>query len=559
MINCKCPLILLINFLLFNALLLTAQTWRSSLYPENWTPGYSDSKGRFLHDFSFAGYKSGMEAIPIRTKKIVDVSKPPYNADKTGAIDATAAIQKAIDNVGQNGGGVVFLPAGEYSISIKGSKLQALRIKYNNVVLRGEGTAKTYIKSTSTNIRDKQMIYFYPDGANWNKSSDGKTTLITKDLLLPTTSIPVKDASLFKKGDLIALVTDLTDSFIAEHGCTGYWTTFNGVRFCREVTAVDYVKNLVKIDVPTRYYLKMRDNSRIYKLNPQLTECGIEDLSVGNLQNNGTGWSDSDYDSIGTGAYEVHGSHFVLFRNVQNCWVRNVATFRPKENTQDVHILSNCLKILDSRFVTVEKCNFQRTQYEGGGGNGYLYALEANDCMIKNCHAEHGRHNYDFKEMTSTGNVILKCTSKDPSLSSDFHMALSMANLFDSFESDGDAIDANFRPWGAKENIHMYSTTQSVIWNTKGIKGFRGNKNAYLVVSRQYGEGYVIGTSGAVNIVLTTPVSGTEGGISFNTSPEDYVEGVGQGATLIPQSLYEDQFYKRTHSKTFKHKYNKNK
>ena len=344
----------------------------------------------------------------------------------------------------------------------------------------------------------------------------------------------------------MVLGTDLTAAFIAEHGCTGYWTTFKAVRFYRQIVDVNDSKNIIEIDAPTRYFLKMRDNARVYKVNPQLTECGIEDLSIGNLQNNKSGWGDSDYDVAGTGAYEVHASHFIFFKNALNCWVRNVETYHPKENTLDVHILSNCLKIADSRFVTVEHCNLQRPQYEGDGGNGYLYTLEANDCLIKNCHAEHGRHNYDFKEMTSSGNVILKCSSKDPRLQSDFHMALSMANLFDSFESEGDCIDANFRPYGTTGDMHMYSTTQSVIWNTKGgIKGSGGNSNANLVVSRQYGQGYVVGTSGVVNGVLTSPISGTEDGIPFNTGPIDFVEGVGNGATLLPQSLYEDQFYKR--------------
>ncbi len=112
------PKYLIIVFLFFQAASLNSQTWRSSLYPDNWSPGYSDSKGRFLHDFSFAGYHGGMEIIPQNSKKIVVVTLTPYNADKTGVVDATVAIQKAIDYVGQNGGGVVFLPAGEYSISI---------------------------------------------------------------------------------------------------------------------------------------------------------------------------------------------------------------------------------------------------------------------------------------------------------------------------------------------------------------------------------------------------------------------------------------------------------
>src|SRR5262245_22017966 len=38
--------------------------WRSHLYPADWTPGYHDAEGRFLHDFSWAGYHNGEVAIP---------------------------------------------------------------------------------------------------------------------------------------------------------------------------------------------------------------------------------------------------------------------------------------------------------------------------------------------------------------------------------------------------------------------------------------------------------------------------------------------------------------
>ncbi|HEY9248603.1 MAG TPA: hypothetical protein VIO38_05710, partial [Rariglobus sp.] len=33
--------------------------WRSSLYPQDWTPAFADASGRFLHDFSHAGYRRG--------------------------------------------------------------------------------------------------------------------------------------------------------------------------------------------------------------------------------------------------------------------------------------------------------------------------------------------------------------------------------------------------------------------------------------------------------------------------------------------------------------------
>ena len=77
---------LFIMLFLFQSRLLTAQNWHSTLYPENWAPGFSDTQGRFFHDFSFAGYRSGLEAIPNSTNNIVDVTKSPYNADKTGIL-----------------------------------------------------------------------------------------------------------------------------------------------------------------------------------------------------------------------------------------------------------------------------------------------------------------------------------------------------------------------------------------------------------------------------------------------------------------------------------------
>lgn len=51
--------------------------------------------------------------VPIAS---YDASLPPYNADKTGVVDATTAIQKAIDDCAAALGGIVFLPEGMYRI-----------------------------------------------------------------------------------------------------------------------------------------------------------------------------------------------------------------------------------------------------------------------------------------------------------------------------------------------------------------------------------------------------------------------------------------------------------
>lgn len=521
--------------------------WRSKLYPSDWKPGYADAQGRFLHDFSYAGYHSGLQMLPNVDLNITDVTKDPYNADNSGATDATVAIQSAIDAVGSKGGGVVYLPAGTYKVSLQ-SGSNVLSVNKPSVVIRGAGPDKTYILNTTTNMRSKNIINV-SKSASWDNPTSAEVA-VTEDVIRPSTTIPVAAAATFSKGDLVMIVSDVTDAFCADYKVGTNWSSLVGDRtrgphFLREVTAVS--ANSITIDAPTRYKLLKRDNARVYKVANQLMECGVEHLSIGNIQNPKTnGWGEEDYSTSGNGAYEVHASHAIKFSNVMNCWVRDVKTFRPEGNSETIHLLSNGIVVNDSRFVTIKDCDIERSQYEGGGGNGYMYTLGGNDCLIVDCHAEHGRHNYDFKSMKANGNVVLRCSSKTPSLASDFHMHLSMANLIDGFKSDKDHFEASFRPYGTANALHMYSATECVFWNTTGLSA---DNSGVCVISLQPGYGYVIGTSGACSKVKSTPVSGTISGKSYDSAPEDWVEGVGQGETLNPQSLYEDQLKKRKERK----------
>ena len=82
-----------------SASLLPAQeaAWRSALYPADWQPGFRDASGRFLHDFSYAGYHRGEKPVPHVEGPVIDVTKPPYQADPTGGKDSTSDIQAALD------------------------------------------------------------------------------------------------------------------------------------------------------------------------------------------------------------------------------------------------------------------------------------------------------------------------------------------------------------------------------------------------------------------------------------------------------------------------------
>jgi len=530
----------------------TESEWRSSLYPKDWKPGYSDSKGRFLHDFSHAGYRGGGVPIPLRMENLVDVSLPPYSADPTGVADVTTVLQKALDDVGAAGGGVVYMPAGTYRIAVPSGKNHALSLTNSNTVLRGAGSDSTFLFHDETNMRQKCVLYIAPTYASWFSEGE-QITQIRTDLDLPTRVIPVESVSGYQVGDQVIVRNTPTEAFIAEHGMTGLWTQsgIKGVAFKRRIDSIDLTRQLLILDAPTRYPLKKRDEARIYKARPHLQECGLEDFSIGMRENPKSGWDEEDYSVAGTGAYDAHFAQAFKVEYVENSWVKNIHSYKPSVNSQDVHLLSNCLLLNMCRHITVDSCDFQKPQYEGGGGNGYMYTLQANDCLVSNSRANHSRHNYDFKYPFSNGNVILNCRAENSKYSSDFHMYLSMSNLFDHTTLHGDWLESVFRPYGGP--IHGHSSTQSVFYNSVGEQ-YHPTRD-YIVESRQYKWGYVIGTSGDAYLVKTDPVSGTQGGYEYDSSPRDFVEGVGEGNELRPLSLYLDQLDRRMKDSVKLHTY----
>ncbi len=519
---------------------LQAATWRSSLYPENWKPGFTDAQGRFLHDFSYAGYQGGERPLPVRTANVIDVTKPPYNADPRGTADATVAIQSALDAAANAGGGVVFLPAGTYRISPQDKAAFALQLSGDQVVLRGAGVDHTFLYGDSLAMRAKTVILVKPQTPIWWESDGYPKVLLEQDLLKPTSVIPVADPGIFKKGDLILVRSDITQRFIDELGMTGVWKTGGkypaGLIYSRRVTAVDASAKTIRVDVPLRGFLRVADNARIMmpKRGRLLSESGLEDFSIGMKQHPG-GRLDEDYENKlaeGTAGYAMHRATAITLDSVENTWIRRVNSYRPVGNEDNIHIQSHGIRLFRSRHVTVEDCKWRFPQYRGEGGNGYLFTLYGNDCLIKSCEGQGARHNFSFGEMSANGNVLLNFTARDGRLPSDFHMFFSLANLIDNAVCDGDIVQGTLRGSG-----HGQTTTQSVFWNTEGrryqenyiYRGIPNKGHSFLVESHQWGDGYVIGTRGPASVVKS----------------DDFVEGEGKGDTLVPRSLYEDQLARR--------------
>lgn len=516
--------------------------WRSSLYPEDWAPGFSDDSGRFLQDFSYAGYHRGDRPLPSMepdSRPVIDVTEPPFLADSSGSSDATLAIREAIEYAGKLGGGVVYLPEGTYLVSPQTTEEKAaLYIDLPGVVLRGDGADRTFIFNTETSMRKRSVIRVVPEAIRdsdfaWRHSVGEPSYPLEDDVLELETTVEVSGGD-FAVGDWVLVMSDATEAFISRHGMTGTWTTegIGGLTFYRQVTAVN--GDTLTLDIPIRYPVRRVENARIRRTIPHLEEVGIENLAIGMKEQTYGSMGDGDWNTPGTGAWEVHASSLIELNHAVNSWVRDVSSYLSPENFQ-YHLLSTGIRLQFSRSITLDNVDLARSQYRGEGGNGYHFAIQGSDNLLTHCRSERARHNYTFALIATTGNVIHRSEALSGRLPVDFHMHLSPANLIDVMVLDDDTVEAVRRTHAD----HGHGTTQSVFWNTRGnTEGWEvdvGIKK--LIRTAQYGWGYAIGTSGPDKLV-----DAPNHQLSF---PTDFVEGQSRGGTLIPSSLYEAQLERR--------------
>lgn len=530
--------------------------WHSNLYPENWqrpTETTSFYTEKLIQDFSYAGYKSGTQAIPNAavTHNVVT----GYSADPTGTNDSTVAIQNAINAAGNAGGGVVYLPAGTYKISPQGTNNYCLRINKSGVVLRGAGAASTFLINTTTAMKGKTVI----DARG--TVSVGSAVSITADLPGPTHRIPVATPNSFALGDFVRIEWSFTDAWIAEHDQSAYWSATNtppgkpaNAEYIRQVLAVNNTEGWIEVDVPTRYSMKTRDGAKVSKLTGMQSGIGIEAFSVGNIQHTGTTWGENDYSVAGTAAYDAAGSFLLKMTGLHDCWITGVKSFQPSGNTTTAHMLSNGVGVSDSTRITLKDCWMGRPQYGGGGGNGYMYRIQySNECLLQSCTADLSRHGFVISHAGTSGNVFLQCddrttgralgSSSTPYTTggsgSDNHMHFSHSNLWDSCHAHDSFYTASHR--GTSGTVpHGLTSAHAVYWNTSGSGTRYASSGNPIVRSSQGRYGYIIGTKATSGTAYfaSNPTSG-------NTAPADHLEGQNTGATLYPQSLYQDQLERR--------------
>lgn len=491
--------------------------WRSVLYPEDWAPGFG-TPDLDIWDFSHAGYRGGADLPVIDATGAVSVLD--HGADPTGTEDATAAIQAAIDAVAETGG-VVRIPEGIYKVD------GALRVSAHGTVLLGEGSGSSELWFTGS-----------PDhGANLTFVGTPRATLsaaLHSDAARWDTTVTV-DAADWAPGDEVWIGIEITDDWRNEHSMELYWTFSAGQWrpfFRRTLTDVqtEGETQVLTLDVPLPYAIQVRDHARIERVDGYLHDVGIQGVGVSNATARDVAWAHSQV-------------HAVAFDGVYDAFVQDLTSFAGPGGEDGMHLQSSGLLVRNSRQVTVADSRLGFSQHRGEGGNGYLFEVRvSNHVLVRDSTAEAGRHNFVQNWDFGTSELVFLRTHSigglaftdewDPSgvpACSETHHALAIALLVDSSTSDDCWKMVNRLVYSSGAG---HTATESIFWNVGGTGGLS---------SLQYGRGGVIGTSPETPV--TTEVLDIYD--SYRTAPEDWSEGLGQGATLDPPSLYEDQLARR--------------
>lgn len=274
--------------------------WRSRFYPSDWSaPG--PGAGAVLHDFSYAGYRHGEDPPRVAGPT---VSVRDTGADPSGARDSTAAFREALARLPATGG-VVYVAAGTYRLD------DDLRVSQGGVVLRGEGPSSRLIFTRRHSAQGPGHITFQGaphEGPALALAEDGETFSDTV-LLAAAESPPRVD-------DEVVIGFNITEAFVAEHQMEGVWRAFNGQWqpvFRRRVRAVSREGDgrvRVRVDVPLRYGVKVRDGAALRVETGALHEVGVEDLALTNTLRD---WA---------AARAEDQVHLVVFDHVRDGWVR---------------------------------------------------------------------------------------------------------------------------------------------------------------------------------------------------------------------------------------------
>ncbi|MEO6327952.1 MAG: carbohydrate-binding protein [Ginsengibacter sp.] len=360
--------LILLTALFFGCLQFSGAQTVSSLWNEYKSNPYNHPN---IPNNSYAGYGTGIVPLPNPSATPVNVTTLPFYAIPDDTSDDQPAIQAAIDAVGVAGGGIVYLPAGNYILN------KPLYIKYNNVIVRGDGSTGTaatildfkfslysmYKKDIDSSGQNSWVWWstglvwigpgdtFKPNGAPVMFNGNGyeewrfSTTLanVTASSNTGAFSVTVDNAASLSAGMKILLCYQMPAdrSFIKQ--VYGHAATESGIdsnKYVGDCTNIisplegyyywpAYIKSIsdhtitfdrplrIKVD-PSAWPVTIRD------IKSMVTESGLENVQVKGYNTSKMTHLPSPTSSTKSGSPTLGGWNGVYINRSWNCWINNV-------------------------------------------------------------------------------------------------------------------------------------------------------------------------------------------------------------------------------------------
>lgn len=420
---------------------------------ELWSPA-----GR-LPDFSYAGYRGGLEPIPHVPVK---ANVKEFGATGDGVTDDTAAFLKAVGAVRD---GAILIPKGRYKIT------RQLLIRKSGVVFRGEGEEETILRFPRSLTEAVGPGKGNAPGGSWSWSG-GFFMFDGRDLgeKLADVSAPARrgdvrlvlsGAQVPAPGQWVRLVlTDDDDGSLARHL---HADQSDGAKSYVGPRLVDFASPVATVRGSTitlarflRVDVRMNWKPAIYAFKPAVSEVGVERLTIE--------FPAKKY----AGHHEEPGHNAINLEGVANAWIRHVRIV----NADNGVFLRG-----GTRFATVEFLRFAasperlRAGYgrDSGeprttvvGGHHALVFQGAHDCLVSDFQIDYRFiHDAAFAAYAS-GNVFSRGRGAD--LAFDHHRLAPYENMLTEIDA-GDGA----RLWQAGGDLTSGppSGARETVWNLR--------------------------------------------------------------------------------------------
>lgn len=414
---------------------------------EKWSP-----QGR-LPDFSHAGYHRGERALPEVPRM---ASVKDFGAVGDGEADDTKAIQAAIDGTRQ---GAVFVPPGRYKIT------DYIRITKSNVVLRGAGPERTefwfprgldevHPRQGRTSTGSPASGYSF-DGAFVTIEGDYRSqgqplAAITAVALRGDQAVQVDKASALSVGQRVLVTLRETPA----HSLKTYLYNDDpgdirkgkplDTRMVVHVTRIEGKR--VEFDRPLRFETRTEWRPEIRRFDPTVTESGIEGIAFI--------FPPTPY----RGHFKENGANALELRQVNHCWIRNVAIHN---GDLGINVVA-CGNTITGVVITADReREFADAGVRDCTGHHAIQCKNAEDNLVtdfelRTCYV------HDLSVEHASGNVFARGSGVD--LNFDHHKDTPYENLFTDLD-----CGRGTRVWrcGGGASLGRQSAGWETFWNIR--------------------------------------------------------------------------------------------